>query len=66
MFWKDKKLLTLLDSKTQHLGHPASSLTSVSTGLSQVLDGLKCVENAEQPVSSLVPNPPITEVNKTH
>jgi len=24
------------------------------------------VENAEQPASSLVPNSPVTEVNKTH
>jgi len=58
--------LTPLENKTQHLGHPASSLISVPTGLLQVLDGRKYVENAEQPASSFVPNSLVTEVNKTH
>jgi hypothetical protein len=39
MLWRDKNLLTLLETKTQHLGYPASSLISVPTGLSQMLDG---------------------------
>jgi hypothetical protein len=53
-------------SKTQHLGHPASSLINVPTGVSQILDGWKCVQNPSQTVSSLVSNPLLTEVNKTH